>query len=112
MPLRGGGASQRGGTCRRHSASPQIMVICGMSIMRITIVNPKAEKWLKDLEELNLIAIEDTSVNIVTNALKKFFSKKDTTPASTPTPSLEEIIKDVDIVRRERREKKEFHFKN
>src|SRR6218665_1726355 len=82
------------------------MVICGMSIMRITIVNPKAEKLLKDLEELNLIAIEDTSINIVTNALKKFFSKEDTTPASTPMPSLEEIIKEVDIVRRERYEKK------
>ena len=66
-----------------------------MTIMRITIINPKAEKLLKDLEELDLIKIQDTANNEFAELLKRLRSKG-------KPPSLEEITKEVEIVRSER----------
>jgi hypothetical protein len=42
-----------------------------MHTIQVDILNPKAEKLLKDLADLNLIAIKNTSKNGFENLLKK-----------------------------------------
>lgn len=51
-----------------------------MNTMRIDILNPKAERLLKDLADLNLIAIQDTSKNGFVSVLKKLCSKAKSAP--------------------------------
>lgn len=54
-----------------------------MEIIRIHIINPKAENLLKDLEDLNLISIHDISNNDgFAEFLKKFRSKAKFAPSS------------------------------
>lgn len=67
-----------------------------MNTMHIDILNPKAAKLLKDLADMNLIAIRDTSKNGFATVLKKLRSK------TKIAPTLEEITKEVEIVRRKR----------
>ena len=67
-----------------------------MNTMRIDILNPKAAKLLKDLADLNLIAIQDTSKNGFASVLKKLRSK------SKSAPTLDEITKEVELVRAKR----------
>lgn len=71
-----------------------------MSTMRIDILNPKAAKLLKDLADLNLIAIQDTSKTGFASILKKLRSK------AKSAPSFDEITKEVELVRKKRYEKK------
>ena len=61
--------------------------------MRINILNPKAARLLKDLADLNLIAIQDTSKNGFAAVLKKLRSK------AKSAPTLDEITKEVELVR-------------
>lgn len=70
-----------------------------MNTMRIEILNPKAAKLLKDLADLNLIAIQDTSKNGFEGILRKLRAK------SKSAPSLEEITNEVELVRSKRYEK-------
>lgn len=51
---------------------------------------------LKDLADLNLISIQDTSENGFKSVLKKLRSKAES------APSLEEITKEVELVRGKR----------
>ena len=67
-----------------------------MNTMRVDILNPKAVRLLKDLADLNLIAIQDTSKNGFASVLKKLRSK------SKSAPSLDEITKEVETVRSKR----------
>ncbi len=67
-----------------------------MNTMRIDILNPKAVRLLKDLADLNLIAIQDTSKNGFATVLKKLRSK------AKSAPTLEEITKEVELVRTKR----------
>lgn len=67
-----------------------------MNTMRIDILNPKAVKLLKDLADLNLIAIQDTSNTGFAEILKKLRSK------ARAAPTLEEITKEVELVRSKR----------
>lgn len=71
-----------------------------MSTMRIDLLNPKAAKLLKDLADLNLIAIQDTSKTGFASILKKLRSK------AKSAPSFDEITKEVELVRKKRYEKK------
>ena len=64
--------------------------------MRINILNPKAARLLKDLADLNLIAIQDTSKNGFAAVLKKLRSK------AKSAPTLDEITKEVELVRAKR----------
>jgi hypothetical protein len=73
----------------------------GMNSMRIDILNPKAEKLLKDLEDLDLIAIRESNENAFLNIVNKIREK-----AKTSSPSLEEITKEVEAVRSKRYAKK------
>lgn len=67
-----------------------------MNTMHIDVLNPKAAKLLKDLADMNLIAIRDTSKNGFATVLKKLRSK------TKIAPTLEEITKEVEIVRSKR----------
>ena len=67
-----------------------------MDTMRVNILNPKAVKLLKDLADLNLISIQDTSKNGFTAVLKKLRSK------AKSAPTIEEITKEVELVRARR----------
>lgn len=67
-----------------------------MNTMRIDILNPKAARLLKDLADLNLIAIQDTSKNGFAIVLKKLRSK------AKFAPTLDEITKEVELVRAKR----------
>ena len=71
-----------------------------METIRIDILNPKAKALLKDLANLDLIRIrKEDSENAFSEVLKKFRSKSD------EAPSLEEITKEVEAVRKARYEK-------
>lgn len=64
-----------------------------MTSMRINILNPKAARLLKDLADLKLIAIKNTSKNGFESVLKKLRTK------STSVPTFEEITEEVALVR-------------
>ena len=64
-----------------------------MDTLRIDILNPKAAKLLKDLADMNLIAIHDTPKNGFSDVLRKLREKANTAPA------LDEITKEVELVR-------------
>lgn len=71
-----------------------------MEIIRTDILNPKAKALLKYLANLDLIRIrKENSENAFSEVLKKLRSKSD------EAPSLEEITKDVEAVRKARYEK-------
>lgn len=71
-----------------------------METIRIDILNPKAKALLKDLANLDLIRIrKETSESDFSELLKKFRSRSD------QAPSLEEITKEVETVRKTRYEK-------
>lgn len=71
-----------------------------MSILRIEILNPKASKLLKDLADLNLIAIQESPKSGFKLLLKKLRSK------AKSAPTLEEISQEVELVRTKRYGKK------
>jgi len=67
-----------------------------MNTMRVNILNPKAARILKELADLNLIDIQDTSKNGFASVLKKLRSK------SKSAPSLAEITNEVELIRNKR----------
>jgi hypothetical protein len=71
-----------------------------MNTVRVDILNPKAARLLKNLADLKLIAIQDTSKNGFASVLKKLRSK------AKSAPSLDEITKEVELVRSKRYAKK------
>ena len=73
-----------------------------METFRIEIVNPKAKKLLKNLADLNLITMD--SVQDLKVEFKELLSKLRS--GSDATPTLEEITKEVEIVRASRYENK------
>jgi len=64
-----------------------------MNTIRVDILNPKAARLLKDLADLNLIAIQDIPKNGFETILKKLRAK------TKSVPSLDEITKEVELVR-------------
>lgn len=66
-----------------------------MNSIQIDILNPKAAKLLRDLADLKLIAIRKSPKNNFAAVLKKL-------RANDITPSLEEITKEVELVRAKR----------
>jgi hypothetical protein len=67
-----------------------------MNTLRIDILNPKAARLLKDLADMNLIAIRDSSKSGFESVLRRLRSKADS------APSFEEITKEVELVRAKR----------
>ncbi len=64
-----------------------------MSSFIIEIINPKAEKLLKDLESMNLIVMKKTKKSRFPELLEKMRSKHD------KAPDLAEIAREVEVVR-------------
>ena len=69
-----------------------------MPTFNIEILNPKAKKLLMDLADLRLISISENISNPFMDVVKKLRSKKSTL-------SLDEITKEVEIVRSKRNAK-------
>jgi len=67
-----------------------------MNRMTIDILNPKAAKLLHDLADLNLIAIKKSTTSDLADILKKLREK------SNVAPDLEEITREVELVRSKR----------
>ncbi len=71
-----------------------------MESLRIEIINPKAKQLLKSLADLKLIRIKkEQSKSDFSELLKKFRSQ------SEEAPTIEEITKEVESVRKDRYEK-------
>jgi len=70
-----------------------------MSTLQISILNPKAVKLLKDLADLDLIAINETPANSFKSVLNTLRKK------SESAPSLDDITKEVELVRAKRHAK-------
>ena len=68
-----------------------------MNTMQIDILNPKAEKLLKNLEDLKLISIRKNSDDSFLTLINKFRAKAKKNP-----PTLAEITEEVELVRAER----------
>jgi len=71
-----------------------------METMRIDIVNPKAKRIIKDLADLNLINIRDK------DPLKSFENLLNRLRTKGKAISLDEITKEVELVRSKRYGKK------
>ncbi|HWJ29057.1 MAG TPA: hypothetical protein VNS32_21110 [Flavisolibacter sp.] len=63
----------------------------------VQILNPKVEELLQDLVDLNLISIKQTSSDNFLKAIGNLRSK-----AADNLPSLEDITKEVEAVRKKR----------
>jgi hypothetical protein len=68
-----------------------------MTSIQVDILNPKAEKILKQLADLNLIAIKKTKADNFLKVVNKIRKKAKANP-----PSLDEITKEVELVRQKR----------
>ena len=68
-----------------------------METIRIDIVNPKAKRIIKDLADLNLINIRDAN-----QAVKSFESLLSKLRTKGKGISLDEITKEVELVRSKR----------
>lgn len=70
-----------------------------MESLKVDILNPKAGKLLKDLADLDLIAIRKATKNEFSEVLKRIRSKSETVPGP------EEIADEVEAVRSRRTSK-------
>jgi hypothetical protein len=68
-----------------------------MDTIQIDILNPKASKLLKNLEDLKLISIRKSSDDGFLKLVNKFRAKAKSNP-----PTLAEITKEVELVRANR----------
>jgi len=68
-----------------------------METVKVDILNPKARKLLKDLADLDLIAIRKSTGSEFSNVLKRIRSKSKTVPGP------DEIAGEVEAVRSRRK---------
>ncbi len=68
-----------------------------MNTVQVDILNPKAGKLLQDLADLNLISIKDLSEDSFLKVVLKLRKKAEKNP-----PSLDDITKEVELVREKR----------
>ena len=71
-----------------------------MKVLKIEILNPKALKMIKGMEDLNLIKVSEEPVSRLTSYLKKMRRN------SATAPDLDEITSIVEDVRASRYAKK------
>ena len=69
--------------------------------IQIDILNPKATRLIKDLEDLNLISIKETPKDGFLRVVNRLRKK-----AAANSPSITEITREVNIVRGKRYEEK------
>jgi hypothetical protein len=75
----------------------EISYICFMPSYQVDILNPKADKLLKDLADLKLISLSKTSNDPFLKVVSRLRKK-----AAKQLPLLEEITKEVEAVRTRR----------
>ncbi len=68
-----------------------------MNTLQVDILNPKAGKLLQDLADMNLISIKDAANDGFLKIVMKLRKKAHKNP-----PSLDEITKEVELVRAKR----------
>lgn len=68
-----------------------------MNTVQVNILNPKAGKLLQDLADMNLISIKELSNDNFMQVVKKLRKK-----AAKNPPSLQDITKEVELVRLKR----------
>ncbi len=68
-----------------------------MATYQVNILNPKAVRLLKDLADLKLISISETTADSFQSAVERIRSS-----VGKGVPTLEEITKEVEAVRAER----------
>lgn len=68
-----------------------------MNTVQVDILNPKAEKLLQNLADMNLISIKDVGNNGFLKVVLQLRRKAKKNP-----PSLEDITKEVELVRAKR----------
>lgn len=73
-----------------------------MVTYQVDILNPKADKLLKDLADMDLIAIKQTGADIFLQIVERLRSKAEL----FQTPTMEEITQEVEAVRTERYERR------
>ena len=64
---------------------------------QVAILNPKADRLLKDLADMDLIALKQTSTDPFLKVVERLRAK-----AADNPPSLDEITQEVEAVRSER----------
>jgi hypothetical protein len=69
-----------------------------MTTLQIDLLNPEAAKLLKNLADMNLIAIRSSSDDGFLKLVNKIRSKA----KNNPPPSLKDITKEVELVRAKR----------
>lgn len=69
-----------------------------MVTYQVDILNPKADRLLKDLADMELIAIKETSSNGFMEVIERLRSKAE----QIGSPTMEEITQEVETVRAER----------
>jgi hypothetical protein len=69
-----------------------------MLTYQVDILNPKADRLLKDLADMNLIAIKQTNADPFMQVIERLRAKAE----QLGLPTLEEITQEVEIVRAER----------
>lgn len=69
-----------------------------MVTYQVDILNPKADRLLKDLADMNLIAIKQTDTDAFMSVIERLRSKAE----QLGPPTFEEITQEVEIVRAER----------
>lgn len=69
-----------------------------MITYQVDILNPKADRLLKDLADMNLIAIKQTDSDGFMQVIERLRSKAE----QLGPPTLEEITQEVETVRAER----------
>jgi len=67
-----------------------------MNTLKIGIINPKATKLLRNLEDMKLISISENPSPSFSSVIKRLRTK------ATSAPSLEEITKEVESIRSKR----------
>ena len=84
--------------CKKFLQFVSLMKLKNMEALRIEILNPKVKTILKQLADLDLIAISkmESPETELKNLLKKFRSK------SKEAPTLDEITREIEVVRAER----------
>jgi len=69
-----------------------------MVTYQVDILNPKADRLLKDLADMELIAIKETSSDGFMEVIERLHSKAE----QIGPPTMEEITQEVETVRAER----------
>ena len=76
----------------------ELSLILNMVTYQVDILNPKADRLLKDLADMELIAIKETSSDGFMEVIERLRLKAE----QIGSPTMEEITQEVETVRAER----------